>query len=251
MTKFEKGQEILTVSVRPCAILQDGRNIGQVTRNTDSFENIVAELTDRQTSLDAHTINHAMQIISDEVIRRLQAGRAVDLNGLGILRLVVKGAVSGSTPDTAIIPGFKVRFTPSEAMQEAVKTIKVDKVVFADPTPEIDKVIDLRTQNKEGALTEGTNVRVTGSRLKIAGTGSGIFFAKVNGTTMDTDESLWKAVDMDTVSCNTPKKLDFFLPLNVSPGESYCIVLRTKYSTGVKGERKQILQAVSLPISIV
>lgn len=58
--------------------------------------------------------------------------------------------------------------------QEAVDSLKVDKVIIADPAPVFDRIINTFNQNENRILSKGKSVKVTGSRLKLLGEDSGL-----------------------------------------------------------------------------
>lgn len=248
---FTIGKELITVTVYKVTTRGVTRNVGRVTQNKDTIDNVIAELARRNIGMDKITLKSAMDYITEEVCRRLEAGRAVDMNGLGVFRVVVDGAVEGDTPYTATIKGFKVRYTPSVKTQDAVSKIKVDKFVFYDASPLVSSIVDIRTSRDDWNITEGTCIDVKGDRLKVAGTDSGIFFAPVSGGVTAMDESLWKAVDMSQCNKNTNSLLRFFIPLNVSAGADYRMVIRTRFVQDVQSQRQQLVQCITDIIHIL
>lgn len=113
----------------------------------------------------------------------------------------------------------------------------MDKIVYADGSPEITEITDLSSGFSDGSLSRGKPCRITGSRLKIGGNGSGVWFAPVDadGRT-STDESAWVKSDEASLFRNKPSELNFFVPDTLEKG-SYRIVIRTAYLGKAKAER--------------
>ncbi len=62
------------------------------------------------------------------------------------------------------------------------------------------------------------------------------------------DEVSWIPVEMETVSCNKPKSLEFYVPDGLADG-NYGIVVRTRYCT-TNRELKVPVTAISRPVSV-
>ena len=58
----------------------------------------------------------------------------------------------------------------------------------------------------------------------------------------------WTPVAMETVSCNKPKSLEFYVPDGLADG-NYGIVVRTRYCTANR-ELKFPVTAISRPVSV-
>ena len=62
------------------------------------------------------------------------------------------------------------------------------------------------------------------------------------------DEGSWTPVAMETLSCNKPKSLEFYVPDGLADG-NYGIVVRTRYCT-TNRELKVPVTAISRPVSV-
>lgn len=248
--KFKNADSILSVTLRRNQFGTDEKSfVGRVTRNTLTLENLIASLSEKNSGVDSYMIEHVAGLLGDEILAACRNGNAVDVLGLGIMYISVAGSVSGENPGEASIPGFKLNFTPSASAQKAVDSLKVDKVVIADSSPAIDSIINTFNQNEERSLFKGKAVKITGLRLKLSVEGSGIWFAPVDdGGNVIKDESEWVKVDMQTLSCNLPKTLEFYVPDDISASE-YKIVIRTRFCTGDK-ELKSLVSAVSKTVTV-
>ena len=249
-TTFKKADSILSVTLRKNQF-SDAENsfVGRVTRNTVTLENMIASISEKNEGVSPYMIQHVADLLGDEMLRSCQNGNAVDVLGLGTMYIAVAGCVTGDNPGESSIPGFRLGFTPSPKAQETLDSLKVDKVVIADSSPVLDKIVNVFDQNEERRLLVGKGVRITGSRLKVAGKQSGIWFAPVGSDgAVSKDEGGWTPVAMETVSCNKPKSLEFYVPDGLADG-NYGIVIRTRFCTA-KRELKFPVTAISRPVSV-
>lgn len=128
--------------------------------------------------------------------------------------------------------------------------LKVDKVIIADSSLVFDKIINTFHLNEDYILMEGKILKFTGSRLKAFGQDSGSCFVPLEEDGgISKDESKWTTVNTEAINTNRPKTLDFYVPDDLTLTE-YCIVLRTRYSSGDK-ELKILASAVRKTVMIV
>lgn len=194
-------------------------------------------------------VQHVANLLRDEMLTACQNAKAVDVLGLGTLFISVAGSVSGENPGGSSIPGFKLNFTPSSRAQRALDSLKVDKVIIANSNPAIDRIINTFNQNEERSLLKGKGVRITGTKLKLLGGGSGIWFAPLEADgTASKDEGSWTKVDEETISQNKPKSLEFYVPDSL-PEADYKIIIRTRYCSGDK-ELKSLISTVSKTVTV-
>lgn len=249
-SNFKNADSILSVTLRKNQFSSDENSfIGRVTRNTVSLENLIASISEKNEGVSPYMIQHVANLLGNEMLRACQNGNAVDVLGIGIMYIGIAGIVSGENPGESSIPGFKICFTPSTKAQEAVDSLKVDKVIIADSSPVFDRIINTFNQNENRILSKGKGVKVTGNRLKLLGEDSGLWFAPLEEDgSVCKDESKWTSVNSETISANKPKSLEFYVPDSLAEG-SYCIVLRTRWCSGDK-ELKSPVSAISKTITI-
>ena len=249
-TTFKKADSILSVTLRKNQF-SDAENcfVGRVTRNTVTLENMIASISEKNEGVSPYMIQHVAKLLGDEMLQSCQNGNAVDVLGLGTMYIGVAGCVTGDNPGESSIPGFRLGFTPSAKAQEAVDSLKVDKVVIADSNPIFDRIINVFDQNEGRRLLAGKGVKIIGNRLKVAGKQSGIWFAPVGSDgKVSKDEGNWIPVMMETISCNKPKSLEFYVPDGLAEG-NYGIVVRTRYCTADR-ELKFPVTAISKPVNV-
>ena len=247
---FKKADSILSVTLRKNQF-SDAENcfVGRVTRNTVTLENMIASISEKNEGVSPYMIQHVAKLLGNEMLRSCQNGNAVDVLGLGTMYIGVAGCVTGDSPGESSIPGFRLGFTPSPKAQETLDSLKVDKVVVAESKPVFDRIINVFDQNEERRLLAGKGVKIIGSRLKVAGKQSGVWFAPVGSDgSVSKDESCWTPVMMETVSCNKPKSLEFYVPDGLADG-NYGIVIRSRYCTAGR-DLKSPVTAISRPVSV-
>lgn len=247
---FKNADSILSVTLRKNQFsTEENSFIGRVTRNTVTLENLIASISEKNAGVSPYMIQHVANLLGDEMLSACQNAKAVDVLGLGTMYIGVAGSVSGENPGESSIPGFKLNFTPSTRAQKAVDSLKVDKVIIADSNPVIDRIINTFDQNEERNLKKGKGVRITGSKLKVKGEGSGIWFATLDTEgNVNKDESTWVEVASETVSQNKPRTLEFYVPDSITDAE-YRIVLRTRYCSCDK-VLKSPVTAISKPVTV-
>lgn len=249
-TTFKNADSILSVTLRKNQFSTDGKSfIGRVTRNTVTLENLIASIADKNEGVSPYMIQHVAYLLGKEMMKACQNGNAVEVLGMGTMYIAVAGSVTGENPGESSIPGFKLCFTPSAQAQESVDSLKVDKVIIADSNPVIDKIINTFNQNEDCILMKGKAVRILGSKLKISGKDSGIWFAPLEeDESLCKDESKWISVKNETIFTNRPKSLEFYVPDSLTEAK-YSIVLRTRYSSGDR-ELKALVSATSKTLTI-
>ena len=187
-------------------------------------------------------------LFKSEILEALSRGEAVNLFDLGTLYIKASGKVTGSTPETANIPGFQVKFTPSKIANEAVSSIGIKKIVIADTKPKIDTMTDLYSEEITTNFTSEKSIRIEGSRLKIGGEEGGVFFSPIteNGEA-DKNESNW--IKVQRLIHNSSKNLEFFLPSELEAEKEYSIILKTNKSIG-SFSKKSYSVIFSTPVSV-
>ena len=134
---------------------------------------------------------------------------------------------------------------------DAISSLDVGNVIFADPNFTITDIVDLYTKEENQTLTMGKPAKITGTKLKLGDENSGIFFAPIDTEEeIISDESTWIKVPQESIFRNKPTELNFFVPETLESGKSYCIVLKTNYISNSQ-TRKEILETESAPIKIV
>ena len=223
--------------------LDGGSYVVRVNRNKVKQNNIISDICENYPSLDPYTIEHAIGLVRDQILKYLEEGRAVDVMGLGTLYPAAKGTVPRVNPQVAHLPDLTLRFSPSKKALKAVSCARPLSFMVRKPEPEIVRIISLKNDAEEDVLYKGYPVRITGNKLKIAGDAGGVFFVPPDAEGQpNIDESAWiKAADSSYLMRNYPKTLEFSLPEEVQEGMSYFIAVRTAYSPSGRLRREAVV----------
>ena len=234
-SQFKNANSILSVTLRKNQFANDDSSfIGRVTRNTVTLENLIASISEINSGISTYMIQHVANLLGNEMLKACQNAKSVDVLGLGTLYISVAGSVNGEKPNESSIPGFRLNFTPSSKAQAALDTLKVDKVIMADSRPTIDKIINTFNQDSERKLLKGKGVKIIGSKLKLAGDNSGVWFCPIDSDgNIKKDENLWTKVNEKTISLNKPKTIEFYVPDELA-SSVYKILIRTRFCNGDK-----------------
>ena len=248
ISTLENSSSILSVTLHGNNFTKDGSYYATVSRNTATFKNILSEIAEDNKGMDPFMLQFAAILIQKKILKLLEQGKAVNVLDLGTMYIAMKCNAKGKS-DVSGSGNFYIKFTPTPLANKAIASLSVDKIVYADGSPEITRIEDLSDAESERTLTKGKPCRITGSRLKLGGENWGIYFAPVDSEgKMNSDESSWAKVDESNLFRNKPSELNFFVPDSLSEG-SWKIVLRTSY-LGKGTSRKTMLETESEIITV-
>ena len=248
ISTLENSSSILSVTLHENNFTKDGSYYATVSRNTATFKNILSEIAEDNKGMDPFMLQFAAILIQKKILKMLEQGKAVNVLDLGTMYIAMKCNAKGKS-DVSESGNFYIKFTPTPLANEAIASLSVDKIVYADGSPEITRIEDLSDAESEGKLTKGKPCRITGSRLKLGGENWGIYFAPVDSEgNMNSDESSWIKTDESSLFRNKPSELNFFVPDSLTEG-NWQIVLRTSY-LGKGTSRKTMLETVSEIITV-
>jgi len=248
ISTLKNSSSILSVTLHENNFTKDGTYYATVSRNTATFKNILSEIAEDNKGMDPFMLQFAAILIQKKILKMLEQGKAVNVLDLGTMYIAMKCNAKGKS-DVSESGNFYIKFTPTNLTNEAISSLSVDKIVYADGSPEITAIADLSNAEANGSITKGKPCRITGSRLKLGGETWGIYFAPVDSDgKMNSDESQWTKVNESNLFRNKPTELNFFVPDSLSEG-SYRIVLRTSY-LGKGTSRKTMLESMSEVISV-
>lgn len=249
ISTLENSSSILSVTLHENNFTKDGSYYATVTRNTASFKNILSEIAEDNKGMDPYMLQFAAILMQKKILKLLEQGKAVNVLDLGTMYIAMKCNAKGKS-DVSDNGNFYIKFSPTPLADSALAKLTVDKIVYADGSPEITEITDLSTGTEDKTLTAGKPCKIKGGRLKIGGNGSGIWFAPVGSDgKMNTDEATWTKVEETALFRNKPSELNFFVPEVLDIESSYRIVLKTSY-LGKDKNRKNIVEAISEAIKI-
>lgn len=248
ISTLENSSSILSVTLHENNFTKDGSYYATVSRNTATFKNILSEIAEDNKGMDPFMLQFAAILIQKKILKMLEQGKAVNVLDLGTMYIAMKCNAKGKS-DVSESGNFYIKFTPTNLANEAIASLSVDKIVYADGSPEITTITDLSNSEAEFTLTKGKPCRITGGRLKLGGSEWGIYFAPVDSEgKMNPDETQWTKVDESNLFRNKPSELNFFVPDSLTDG-TYQIILRTTY-LGKDKSRKTMLETASDVITV-
>ncbi len=248
ISELDQSSTIVSVTLHENPLTKDGTYYATVSRNKATFKNTLAEIEKANKGVDPYQLQFSAIQMQQQILTFLRQGKTVNVLDLGTLYPALKCSVKGKS-DVPQTGSFCVKFTPSPLANKAVEDISVDKIVFADESPEITIITDIKTGVCDETLTAEQPCCIQGGNLKIGGVDSGIWFAPIEADgSYNKDETTWTKVEDSALFHNKPKELYFFVP-SLSSGSKYKIILRTAY-LGKDKTRKKLLQTESEIITI-
>ena len=238
----------LVIALRTNPFSSEKKNfIGSIPRDTLTISNLAARVKDSDRGLDEFTVLKAAGLLKKECIRAIRRGQAVNLMGLCTMFIAPEGTVDGANPSSALSQNLALRFSPTAEAQDAVSGLKITKVIVNDGQPQIDGMLRLPGEELSDTFTAGKAVRLTGTRLRVAGNDSGLYLCPADGNgNISQNRADWIQKLQDQFSCNRPKQLEFFIPDDVAEG-SYRIMLRTSFCNC----RKELKTAISTVSDVI
>ena len=252
MALFEKTETNSSINMTLIANpFDDSTYYGRVPRKTVDIDNIVSEISADYPSLDPYVIIHSAELLKEQILKFLKEGKAVNVLELGTIYLSAKGTIGKANPQVGDLPSLTLKFLPSKSVVASLECLSAESFMISDPAPQITRIVSLKDGSEEGVLHTGYPARLTGNKLKVAGTGSGIFLVPPGSDgSPDTDEDSWIAVDTSYLPRNTAKTLEFYLPQSATSGSSYFIAVRTAYISSAE-QRKEAVTGFSADAVVV
>lgn len=250
LSTLENANSLISVKLHQNHLKKDGTYYVRVDRHNVKFNNIISELAEENKAIDPHLLQYAAILIQKKILKLIQQGKAVNLLDIGTIYIGMKCSAKAKK-DVQEKGDFLIKFSPTQFTLDAISSLDVGNVIFADPNFTITDIVDLYTKEENQTLTMGKPAKITGTKLKLGDENSGIFFAPLTSDSeINSDESTWIKVPQESIFRNKPTELNFFVPETLESGKSYCIVLKTNYISNSQ-TRKEILETESAPIKIV
>ena len=203
-----------------------------VQRKTADIESLIATIQKKDTGINPYMIMYCATLLKEAVITKLSAGNAVDVFGLGTFYLIAYPQKDDESKTT-----ISVNFTPSQEARDAVSGVDISTLQQENTDPVITGLKNLYTKQEGDVLSAGYSVRVSGTRLRIAGdeAAAGVFFAPcTEDGTYNSAGADWIQIKESAIETNRPTALSFFLPSGVTAG-TYRLIIKT--SAGAAGSR--------------
>lgn len=221
--------------------------VGRAVRNTHTVGNVLQLVANKVPQLDIGTVYSVCDALEKVITESLGRGNSVNCLKLGVFYIACKGSTDGKTSS----PYITVKFIPSDLTKSAISKVTIEQEAYSEPVATISKIVDIDTGDTDGNLSLNGSVQISGKKLLIGGTDSGIWFAPANGDESAIDESgtNWTPVTAK-LSVNKPGTLLFPLPKSLESGK-YRIVLKTRCPSNLRYERKELVTTVSEALEIL
>lgn len=227
----------VNVTIHKNYLKEDDSTYAKVQRTTAGMNNVIATICKNSTLLDKATLVAAEMLFKDAILELLQQGVSVSLFELGTLYPSAQGNIESANPSVSEIPSLTLGFTPSETALAAIAKADISMAQLEETSPVINQIEDLSTHKSDCTVTAGMPVRITGRRLKIAGTDEsvGLFLAPLQTDgSIDKSESDWIKVDEKNFFKNTSSFLELILPTSLEHEGKYTLIVRTASGRGNK-----------------
>ena len=250
MTNINTKRETnFAVTLTPCNF-KENTYVGRVPRKTVTTDQLLDLVATHNQGIDRYQVGHAMELLKKEILEQAELGFAVDIMEICKLYIAPISSVESLTPESESVTGFEARFAVNENLKEKLKGVTASVTTVVSSEPQISWIENPAPDAQEGILKATFSARISGKKLKVGGTDSGIYFAPaLPDGTCSQDESEWIRVPDDYITSNTHKKLEFHLPRTLEIGKIYFIAVRTAMRD--KLELKKPLTGISkIPIRI-
>ena len=218
-----------------------GRLVGKVNERTANIRNIIADIKkDRKCIMSEDTLFYAAQVLGAAYFERFRRGFAVDVLGLGKLYHALDGTFVSDHDVPSKRPKIVPRFTPSKAVAAGCEKLKCRNLYKSDVSPRIYAVEGF-PHGADGEVAAQSLVMVSGSNIKVAGEGAGVFFVpKAGGEAVAIPpEKIWK---------NFPRSLEFCVPDDVTPG-AYDLEIRTRWSRSGRVKKEMCCASAEIVVT--
>jgi len=225
MTTNDTNSVIVELYDLPLTKRKDDRFGRVVTSKSLNEDDLIAIAVSQRTDLNPITLKASMDILQSVAIAQIVNGASVSF-GLGYINLGVNGVFVGdhSNWDSAK-HSLSVRITPTAKLRKAVKACRVEVRGMAPSGATVNTVTDVTTGEVNNRLTPGGGVKVTGTRIKIAGEHPSVGIRLINQET-----SGIIVLPATSLLLNDPSKITFIAPIALVAGD-YKISITTQFST--------------------
>ena len=176
----------------------------------------------------AASMQHGTELFLKEMAYQLCDGFSIN-TGYFTATPLIKGVFESSkenfNPDKHAI---LFQFTQGDTMRKEIPNISVEILGVAETSTEIAQVTDVKTGSVNDAITPNRNLKIIGSKLKIAGDNPNVGIALVD-TYNEEDIRYW--IDPSDIVVNNPSELIIILP-DMSSGEQLKLRICTQFTGG-------------------
>lgn len=235
----------LMIKLRKNTLLDDGSLVANVSNKTATVKSTLTSIKNDGTVSDISLMLHHLQVYQDKILQLLGQGYTVKFLDLGLLKIKHKGRIKSASAAASDISQFTLGFTPSRDALDSVKKLSIGAILQPEKSPAIEAVTDIFRNERDGFVTSGEPVGVSGARLKLGEEKDKLRFVPQTESGQNVeDESRWIEVEHSKIFRNKPSELTFFAPANLEEGVKYRVRVETSYlSKGMS--RKETLAGES------
>lgn len=214
---------------------------GRFERDSLSMENLLSRIQEKNPGADEIIMQTGISYLKREILAAIKEVKAVNLLDLGELYISVMGSVASDSATDISDLTLTIKFSASQVLRDAITKVSIGSVVFSNTAPTINKIINWFTGKETTTLTAGKNVIIEGKKLKLGTENSALYLAPVDekGEITSDEESSWINCT-NLIRQNNPKKIDFYLPNEISDDSSYRIVIKSDYINGTTKRKTPI-----------
>ena len=175
--------------------------------------------------VSAAAMTHAVDLFLKEMAYQLCDGYSVN-TGYFTASTQIRGVFNSPTETfDSQKHSILFQFNQGEKLRAEIPNIEINVLGVADPSAAILQVKDIKTGTLNDLLTPERNLRITGSKIKVAGDNPavGVYF-------IDTVTQARTAVDPSDMVTNNPSELIVIIP--ALPSGSYTLEVVTQFAVG-------------------
>jgi hypothetical protein len=205
-----------------------------ISEKSLNVDDICKSATNRGgADISAAAMEHAVKLWLKEMAYRLCDGFSVNTGWFNV-QANIKGVFNSpsekfNTDKHTILFDFK----QGALLRKELSSVEINITGVADPAFSISQVIDAKTGSVNDLLTPNRNLKIWGSKLKIAGDNEANGVYLVNQNTKERTK-----VDASDIITNNPSEVIIVTPA-LAAG-SYKVEIATQFSSG--GSRQQFLK---------
>ena len=194
-------------------------------RSLNSSQICEAAVNRGGADISAASMNHAIELFLKEMAYQLCDGYAVN-TGYFTATTNIKGVFdSPQEAFNAEKHNILFQFNQGEKLRAQIPNIEVNILGVADSGSIVLQVTDIKSGSVNDLLTPGRNLKISGSKIKLAGenAANGIYFTNI-------DTQARTAVEASDIVINNPSELMIIIP-NLTPG-TYQLEVMTQFTNG-------------------
>ncbi len=187
------------------------------------LEEILQLMNKEESVLNPGLSRLALSTFTKVMAGIVEEGGAINLPFFKMYPTITGTFDSPETPFTQGEHQVQMSLNLSKELQEVLPNVKVQKEIFTPSLPIINKILDTSSGSKNGNISAGGAIKISGSRLKIKGSDSnnGVYFVAEDGSNQTKVTT--------ALIQNRPSEIIVNVP-NFNVGDKYTLKVVTQYS---------------------